>query len=182
MADKCNLHPGRNAVWTYDGVNYCQQCKDHMATAVAAVDRHVEPKDCFITYDGGDVWRPLSGTGCAHWVSHQNDTHQGQPGDCCLRGFTYRVRVLAGYLRSSADEITDLANVAVDDIWVDTHERHCGIVCRLQPDPDPTHADVAKTIVIRHDSSGQHRVAENTLLELTTHLGHGPGRGRFYRE
>ena len=31
--------------------------------AVAEVDRHVEPKACFVTTDNGRDWRPLTGTG-----------------------------------------------------------------------------------------------------------------------
>ena len=38
-----------------------------------------------------------------------------------------------------------------------------------------------KRIIIRHDSSGQHRVAENPLAWVITNGGHGPGVGRFYR-
>ena len=45
---KCALHPGRDSVTIVFGKNYCEKCRDGIAAARHRVDRHVEPKDCFI--------------------------------------------------------------------------------------------------------------------------------------
>ena len=45
MAFKCKHHPGRAAVFEYDGVHYCEKCKTGFEAAVRKVEltnRHVE--------------------------------------------------------------------------------------------------------------------------------------------
>ena len=177
---KCNLHPARDAVFDYNGKHYCQKCKDGYTAAVAGVDVHVDPRDCFVTFDGGDNWHSFSQdhwTGCAHWVAHQKRI---QTGYRCMKGYTVRVPELAAYVRMSGTEVKDLSQVQPGDIWVAGNERHCGIVYRVNPETNPAKTDVKKRIVIQHDSSGQHRVAVNDL-EWMIRL-HGPGPGRFYRK
>ena len=182
MSTKCKEHPGRDAVFEYNGVHYCQQCKDGYQAAVRAVSRHVEPKDCFVVYAGHDIWHAIPGTGCAHWVSHQKNIQVGNASTRCLRGFTFRVPTLASHLRAQGTEVKELKDVKVGDVWVADGEGHCGIVLRIQPDPDPKHPNAQKTIVIQHDSSGQGKVAENELYWLIHSGRHGPGQGSFFRK
>ncbi len=165
---KCTLHPGRDSVINIFGKSYCQQCRDGMVTARNRVDRHVEPKDCFIWYVSNDNWQPITGTGCAHWVSHQLNVHAGGAGACCLAGFTYRVPVLV----QSRVPVPNILNVRMNDIWASPTLDHTGLVIRVVP---PARPGANPTITIRHDSSGQGRVAEN---DFATYF---HGRGAFYR-
>ncbi len=181
MSTKCKEHPGRDAVFEYNGIHYCPQCKNGYEAAVRAVSTHVQPKDCFVVYAGHDIWHAIPGTGCAHWVSHQKNIQFGNPSIRCLKGFTFRVSSLASHLRASGSEIKDLKLVKVGDVWVAPGEGHVGIVMKLKPDLDPKHPSVEKTIIIQHDSSGQGKVAENDLFWLMHSGGHGPGPGNFYR-
>jgi len=170
---KCVLHPGRDSVTVIFGKNYCQICLNGITAARNRVDRHVEPKDCFIWYVSNDNWQPITGTGCAHWVAHQMNLHVGSAGDCCFSGFTYRVPVLV----HSRRPVPDIQQVRVNDIWASPSLDHTGIVIQVTaqsstkpgaPPPDPK-------ITIRHDSSGQGRVAEN---DFATYF---HGQGSFYR-
>lgn len=161
---KCVLHPGRDSVATLLGRLYCGTCRDGIAAARARVDRHVEPKECFIWYVSNDNWQPITGTGCAHWVSHQLNVHAGGAGACCLAGFTYRVPVLV----HSRTPVAGISQVAVNDIWASPTLDHTGIVIRITP---PAQPGGSPALTIRHDSSGQGRVAENDFA--TYFHGHG---------
>src|ERR1043166_9171188 len=110
---KCSLHPGRESVANTFGQNYCKICQDGIDDAVSHVDRHVQPKDCFVWYKSNDNWEPIIGTGCAHWVSHQLGIHTGTGGEKCLAGFTYRVRPVV----LSRMPVPAIADVKVNDIW-----------------------------------------------------------------
>jgi hypothetical protein len=132
------------------------------------VDRHVEPKDCFIWYVSHDNWQPITGTGCAHWVAHQRGIKVGGAGACCLAGFTYRVPVLT----SSRLRVGEISQVKVNDIWASPTQDHTGLVCAVLPSLQP---GGQPRITIRHDSSRQGRVAEN---DFATYF---HGRGSFYR-
>jgi hypothetical protein len=165
---KCVLHPGRDSVATILGKNYCMKCRDGITAARGRVDKHVEPKECFIWYVSNDNWQPITGTGCAHWVSHQLNIHVGGAGACCLTGFTYRVPVMV----RSRTPVTDILQVKVNDIWASPTLDHTGLVIRVGP---PAKPGAHPTIIIRHDSSGQGRVAEN---DFGTYF---HGHGSFYR-
>ena len=165
---KCALHPGRDSVTNVLGKDYCQKCRDGIAAARGLVERHVEPKDCFIWYVSNDNWQPITGTGCAHWVSHQLNVHAGGSDACCLSGFTYRVPVLV----HSRSLVSNISNVPVNDVWASPMLDHTGLVIRVGP---PTRAGANPMITIRHDSSGQGRVAEN---DFATYF---HGHGSFYR-
>jgi hypothetical protein len=165
---KCTLHPGRDSVIAIFGKNYCQQCRGGILAARGRVDRHVEPKDCFIWYVSNDNWQPITGTGCAHWVSHQLNVRAGGDGACCLAGFTYRVPALV----HSRAPVGSISNVRVNDIWASPTLDHTGLVIRVFP---PVQVGGNPTITIRHDSSGQGRVAEN---DFATYF---HGHGSFYR-
>jgi hypothetical protein len=164
---RCVLHPGRESVTVVLNGKYCAICRDGIVAARGRVDRHVEPKDCFIWYVSNDNWQPITGTGCAHWVSHQRNVHAGGTGDCCLAGFTYRVPVL---VRSRAP-VADIAHVTVNDIWASPTLDHTGLVIRVASARGGGRPD----ITIRHDSSRQGRVAEN---DFATYF---HGHGSFYR-
>lgn len=173
MDHKCCLHPGRKSVDNIYSQFYCDPCVKGIAAARLAVDRHVEPKDCFIWYVGAPGWRPIDGTGCAHWVAHQLDIKNGREGDKCLAGFTYRVSVLVQGKRKVVDtlnKVGKLTDVQINDIYVMPAMNHTGLVFKIETDDkgDPT-------IWIRHDSSGQGKLAENKLSFFAK------GNGSFYR-
>ncbi|HEY3964701.1 MAG TPA: hypothetical protein VGM05_09145 [Planctomycetaceae bacterium] len=181
---KCKYHPGRPAVFDYDGSHYCEKCQAGYEAAVQAVKQknpHVEPKDCFVDYGGGDIWNPLPGTGCTHWAAHQKNLKATGNAYRCLKGFWVRVPDLANYCRTAGTEIKGLKDVKVGDMWFDSKLGHNGIVYQVLPAADPTKADYTLLIGIRHDSSGQGRVAENNLQWLITAGKHGPGLGTFFR-
>ena len=165
---KCALHPGRDSVTMIFGRNYCAICRDGVAAARKLIDRHVEPKDCFIWYVSNDKWQPVLGTGCAHWVAHQLNIRAGTPADQCLAGFTYRVPVL---VRSRAP-VTNLSQVCVNNIWASRSLKHTGLVIRVVP---PVRVGGSPTITIRHDSSRQGKVAENDFATFFH------AEGSFYR-
>jgi hypothetical protein len=185
MANKCKHHPGRTAVFEYDGVHYCEKCKTGYEAAVQKVkltNGHVEPKECFVVYAGSDIWNPIPGTGCAHWVSHEKNLKITGGSATCLKGFRFRVKDLATYCRSHGTQIKNLKDVKVGDIWISGNEGHTGLVIRVNLPPDPKKTpDYKSLICIRHDSSGQGKVAENLLQWLITAGGHGPAEGTFHR-
>jgi hypothetical protein len=165
---KCALHPGHDAVTTIFGKNYCKACQDGIAAARGRVHKHVEPKDCFIWYKSNNNWQPIVGTGCAHWVSHEMGIHAGSGGDRCLAGFTYRVKTLV----SSRTRIPDISKVTANNIWASPTLDHTGLILRVVP---PAKPGGPPKITIRHDSSGQGRVADN---DFATYF---KGKGTFYR-
>jgi hypothetical protein len=144
----CVYHPGRPSVTTVYGKDYCKQCKDGIDAAVAAVDQHVEPKACFIVYRGSDTWEPITGTGCAHWVSHQLGVSQGTNSEKCLADRTIRVPTLIAGRTTVAR-----SNVNLNDIYVTPPEDHCGLVVAV--------TTAGAKITIRHDSSAQGGVRTN---------------------
>ncbi len=164
---KCIYHPSRDSVVTIHNQPYCAACQDGIVAARRCVDRHVNPKECFVWYAGSNNWQPIAGTGCAHWVAHQRNIHRGNSGEQCLTGFTFRVRVLIRNLRT-----VPLANVQVNDIYVTPNVDHSGLV--IQVDPPVRNGD-APRITIKHCSSVQGGVAES---EFATYF---HGRGTFYR-
>ncbi len=165
---KCVLHPGRDSVAAIFGRNYCRICQEGITAARGRVNGHVEPKDCFIWYVSNDNWQPITGTGCAHWVSHQLNVRAGGAGACCLAGFTYRVPILVHTRRP----VSSVQDVMVNDIWASPTLDHTGLVIRVTP---PARTGGQSAITIRHDSSGQGRVAEN---DFATYF---HGHGAFYR-
>lgn len=164
---RCTLHPGRTSVTTVFGKDYCQRCRDGITAARRRVDVHVEPKDCFIWYVRSDTWDPITGTGCAHWVSHQLGIQTGLASERCLEGYTYRVRTMV-----ESRAAVSLANVRVNDIWASPTLDHTGLVIRVNP---PATAGGPRVITIRHDSSGQGGVAENDFAAYFH------SAGSFYR-
>jgi len=166
MARKCIHHPGRSATLHVGGKDYCAKCQAAQLAAARLVDRHVEPKDCFIWYLGGDRWVRITGTGCAHWVAHQNNTTQGSAIHRCLKGKTIKVSDIA----RGKHEIKDLAKVMVNDVYVTPKKDHCGLVSRVTLVPNST-----PKIEIQHDSSRQGKVAKN---DFATYF---HGKGSFFR-
>jgi len=164
---KCVHHPGREGVFTVALQSYCAACQTGIEAARLRVDRHVEPKPCFIWYASANNWQPIAGTGCAHWVAHQRGIKKGSRGEQCIEGYTYRVRTLIQGLRT-----VEVADVKVDDIYVTPTKDHTGLVLRVTASKT---AGKPPTIVIRHASSGQGRVADN---EFATYF---HGRGSFHR-
>jgi hypothetical protein len=154
----CTYHTGRPAAGTKFGKDYCQQCLDGIAAAVLMVDAHVVPKECFVVYNGGDTWAPITGTGCAHWVAHQLSISKGS--NFCLDGKTLRVPELIADTQTIAR-----ADVKVNDIWANEGLTHCGLVIAASD----------QGITIRHDSSAQGGVHDNDF-DSYFH-----GQGTFHR-
>ncbi len=164
---RCSLHPGREAVFEYNRVEYCAKCKSGILSAVGNVRRDVDPKDCFIRYRDNDDWEPIPGSGCAHWVAHEKDFHSGGASDKCLFGYTHRVPVLIERFSK-----VPLRDVQSGDIWTNSDENHAGLVIRVMPNLYP---DEMPEITICHDSSRQHGLAINDF-ESYFH-----GQGSFWR-
>lgn len=115
--------------------------------AVAHVSSHVEPKYCFVWADGpsSTPWRPIPGTGCAHWVAHQKGI-QSSPG--CYDRYGIRVsQVVSGKTRYS------ISDGRVGDIWTTTDLGHCGIVIGVN----------SGSVTVRHCSSGSGGVVVSTF-------------------
>lgn len=164
----CAHHRSRPGVIVTNGRSYCTQCQSGIIAARNGVDSHVEPNSCFVWYEGGDRgWQPIPGTGCAHWVLHQLNRKTGEHGATCLDGYPIRVSdVVMGR------QLVAMADVRINDIYVTPRADHTGLVSQILP---AAVSGGAARIVIRHDSSGQGRVAEN---EFSTYF---HGRGSFYR-
>jgi hypothetical protein len=167
MANRCRLHPGREAVLEYGGQSYCAQCRDGQAAARRRVDRHVEPKDCFVWHLGGDNWSPIPGTGCAHWVAHKKSITSSAAGKRCMLGFPLEV----ARLTIGLSEVADIRSVQVGDLYITPPRDHCGLVSRIVA---PVGGGTPG-IEIEHDSSRQGRVSRN---DFNTYF---QGRGYFYR-
>ena len=150
---KCKLHPGRVSVMEYNRVPYCHKCQDGMTSARNTVPDYFVPRDCFIWYRGNDHWERISGDPCAHWVAHQLRIQAGALNERCLLGFTFRVPTLIE--RHTEVAVSD---VRLDDIWVNHEVHHTGLVIQVFPSLDE---NKNPTITIRHDSSGQKRLADN---------------------
>lgn len=113
--------------------------------AEANVPEHVSPSDCFVWDDGpqGYPWRPIPGTGCAHWVAHEQGT-DGNPG--CYIGRAIRVtQVIDGKTQYN------LSDAQIGDVWTNTSRSHCGIVRRINSNEDGERVSVR----VEHCSSGQ---------------------------
>jgi len=93
--------------------------------ARALVDAHVVPRNCFIELESARAgYRPITGTGCAHWVAHQRGGPQGQS-HVCMDGFKFRVtELLASLYQASAD----LQGARVGYVWSASGSSHVGIV------------------------------------------------------
>ena len=165
---KCFLHPGRSSVGQIFGQEYCQKCHDGITSARGKVDKHVEPKDCFVWYRANDDWAPITGTGCAHWVSHQNNVKKGTAHEKCLAGFTFRVKVTL----DGKSTVSDVDTVKVGDWWFSDDKDHMGIVAAITK---PAKATDKPKITIKHDSSAQGKGAEN---DWATYF---HGKGKFCR-
>lgn len=166
MVSKCTHHPGRSATLNVGGKNYCTKCQAGQLAAARLVDRHVEPKECFIWCLGGNRWDRVTGTGCAHWVAHQNNTTKGAAIHRCLKRKTIKVSDIA----RGRTEIKDLASVKVNDVYITPKKDHCGLVSRVALVPKRT-----PKIEIQHDSSRQGKVAKNDFA-IYFH-----GKGNFFR-
>jgi hypothetical protein len=124
------------------------ESRSYYATREEAVDNvptHVSPKDCFVWRDGPPAtpWRPIPGTGCAHWVAHEKGISDN-PG--CYDGNAIRVsQVTSGRTSYS------ISDAEVGDIWTNSGETHCGIV--LSVSGGQAH--------VRHCSSGSGGVVES---------------------
>jgi len=165
---KCSIHSGLDSVFSLYGKNYCAKCKTEIEQARKAVRGDVVPKECFIEYRGTkDGWKPISGTGCAHWVAHQKGIHKGSKADQCLAGYTMRVPIAI-----SGKNAVVIDKVQVGDLYATPQKDHMGIVVRVGK---AKIAGQPRTIMIEHDSSGQGGLATNEFAQRFH------SKGTFYR-
>lgn len=165
---KCVNHPGREEKEKLFGASYCEQCSKGIAAAVKKVDKHVEPKECFVWYVGKDKWEPIDGTGCAHWVSHTLKDKSGSSSGKCLAGFPFRVKSVIAKFK----DVDDVSSVKAGDIYVSADEKHMGLVIKAEK---PKKEGEQPEITIRHDSSNLGKVAESTFADYFK------GKGNFRR-
>lgn len=125
----------------HNGITYYRRRED----AEANVPTHVEPKSCFVWEDGpsGYRWRPIPGTGCAHWVAHELGI-DGNPG--CYEGRA--IRVIQVIADKSQYNLSDAQN---GDIWTNSNNTHCGLVRRV----NTNEAGDVVSVQVEHCSSGQ---------------------------
>jgi hypothetical protein len=149
-----------------------------LTEAVENVPAYIEPRDCFVWHMSSKIgYGPIPGTPCAHYVSHQVHLKGDRSAARCKDGFLLRVEDL---VRRLGDPI-DPAAVQAGDVWARLHKgkrtgggkelsSHCGLVHSVTRDPAGK-----TTIMIRHCSSGQRKVATDSW---TKHFG---DTGAFYR-
>jgi hypothetical protein len=165
MMAQCPIHGAKKADMLNVALNefFCAKCAGEIKAAQDAVDRHVDPKACFVNYGGSSAgWVKINGTGCAHWVAHQLGITRGSYR--CLKKYTLRVPDLISGLSEVA-----LSDLQVNDIWANARLNHCGLVSNIED------VNGTKKITIRHCSSNQGKVAENDFA-IYFHSG-----GEFYR-
>jgi len=151
----CIKHPNSKTVSSLFG-GLCAKCAEQVKAAQARVDRHVDPKECFLTYvDSNTGWKsfterdPQRNTGCAHWVAHQLNLKGGYS-NVCAEGYKIKVPdVIAGARKIDREK----EEVRAGDIWANKGLSHTGLVIKVE--------DEGKKILIRHCSSGQGGVVTN---------------------
>lgn len=138
------------------------------AQAIAQVDRHVSPRNCFVWFmDSRRGWEPIQGTGCAHYVAHQIGRNTGRRGsNGCNDNYLIRVPDLVRGMTQVA-----AADVAAGDVWANAGLDHCGIVSTVTTDERTGQVNID----ITHCSSRQGGVVTN---DWRTHF---RGGGNFYR-
>ncbi len=162
---KCIHHPGLGATIEVNGKKYCQRCEAGQQQAEKLLSNDIEPRKCFVWYIGGNVWRAIQGTGCAHWVAHEKNITKGAPIHKCLAGCTLKVSdLILGKIKVPLDK------VVVGQIYVNPGVTHCGIVSKITKLPGKP-----DKIEIQHSSSRQKKVAKN---DYATYFG---GKGTFYK-
>lgn len=110
---KCFQHPGREGVMLYGRKYYCAKCRKNIDDARRSVGHDIDPRQCFVEFCGGDTWKKIEGTGCAHWVAHEINC--GCKDEGCLLGYTLRVEdLIAGMSTRSLDQ--GRRNISVGDI------------------------------------------------------------------
>lgn len=166
MPGKCANHPSKPGAETIDKTSYCADCVKQIKEARKDVDKHVSPKDCFVEYAGTKKgFVAISGTGCAHWVAHEQGLTGGS--QVCHAGYTMRVRDII----KGRKKIDDLADVKKGDIWASDNADHCGLVDSVKKGKK----DEPPDITIEHCSSRQGGVRKNGFADYFK------GKGAFYR-
>jgi hypothetical protein len=129
------------------------------AEARAMVDGHVQPRDCFVEFEGTRAgWRAIPGTGCAHWVAHQRGAPTGTSRVCDL-GFKYRVTDL---LASLTQRSADLQGARVGDVWSADGSSHVGIVRAVNREDGGTRV---VSVSVENDSSASGGVVTQTKTD-----------------
>jgi hypothetical protein len=124
-------------------------------------------------FHGGDSWKAITGTGCAHWVAHDREIHSGGNDERCLLGYTLRVEdLIAGLSTRSLDHAR--RSISVGDIYVTADHEHCGRVVEIDETREP---GGKRKITIRHDSSNSSGTGRGVVEDDFDE--HFHGRGEF---
>jgi hypothetical protein len=124
-------------------------------------------------FRGGDTWKAITGTGCAHWVAHERQIHSGGNDEKCLLGYTLRIPDLIARLSTrSLDH--DRGNIRVGDIYVTADHGHCGLVVRIE---ESREQGGKRKITIRNDSSSNDGSGRGVVEDDFDERFHG--RGEF---
>ncbi len=172
---KCVYHLGREGVVLYGRNYYCAKCKEGIEGARGDVGGDIYPPECFVMFHGGDTWKAIIGTGCAHWVAHEREIRSGGKDERCLLGYTLRVEdLIAGLSTRSLDH--GRRNISVGDIYVTTNEGHCGLVVSVDESREP---GVNRKITIRHDSSNSSGTGRGVVEDDFDKHFHGTGKFKW---
>ena len=103
-------------------------------------------------------WRPISGTGCAHWVAHQRGGPTGTA-HSCRQNFKYRVTELLATLTQAS---ADLSGAVVGAVWSASGSSHVGIVRAVTRDATST---AVVSVQVENDSSASGGVVTQTKTD-----------------
>jgi hypothetical protein len=149
------------------------------SAAIQLVPRHVFPRDCFITTDNGKDWRPIHGTGCAHFVAHSLSIRGGVRGsNACIHGYPVSVRLLLDTLAP----VLSVNDVQVNNIWFGDEvfecqagKDHCGIVSSASRDFGTEATNQIPDIAITHCSNRRDGIFTDDWSKYFQR------KGQFYR-
>ncbi len=172
---ECFYHPGREGVVLYGRHYYCAKCKEGIERAKRDVHGDIHPPECFVMFHGGDSWKAIIGTGCAHWAAHEREIRSGGNDERCLLGYTLRVEdLIAGLSTRSLDH--GRRSISVGDIYVTADHGHCGLVVEIDESREP---GGKRKITIRHDSSNSSGTGGGVKESDFDQRFHGTGEFRW---
>jgi hypothetical protein len=119
----CTLHRDRRAAGAIAASPYCSGCLQEIAVALRGVLPRVVPRECAAVAHGSAGWRPLTGSGAAHWLAHELGLRPLPPHARCAAGFGVR---RADLLVGRRELVRELPRAG--DLWLDLDEEGCGVV------------------------------------------------------
>ena len=161
----CVHHPAELSDTSVGGRHYCKSCRRAQMEAAGLVERHVQPRGCYLWRTGPERWSPLRGSAAAHWLAHELGIRSPLEIHRCLAGYTIQIKDLLRGRR-------ELSSVPLrpGDLFVTLAEDHCGRIVALKRDPE-----LGLRISIRHLDPRCPRVTVDDFYH------HFQGEGRFFR-